>query len=73
MRDRVDVLIVGAGASGAAVAWTLSEAGIDVLCLEQGGWVTPEMYPTTRADWELRRQTDFHPDPNVRGLPSDYP
>ena len=72
-RDRVDVLIVGAGASGAAVAWSLAEAGIQVLCLEQGGWVAPEAYPTARDDWELHRQTDFHPDPNVRGLPADYP
>ncbi len=73
MKDRVDVLIVGAGASGAAVAWSLSEAGIDVLCLEQGGWVAPEIYPTARSDWELHRQTDFHPDPNVRRLAVDYP
>jgi choline dehydrogenase-like flavoprotein len=72
-RDLVDVLIVGAGASGAAVAWSLAEAGIQVLCLEQGGWVTPETYPTARGDWEVHRQTDFHPDPNVRGLPADYP
>jgi choline dehydrogenase-like flavoprotein len=32
-----DVLIVGAGASGAAVAWPLAEVGFKVTCLEQGG------------------------------------
>ena len=37
-----DVLIIGAGASGAAVAWRLAEAGIKVACLELGGWVRPE-------------------------------
>ena len=37
MVDPVDVLIVGAGASGAAVAWRLAGAGIGVLCLEQFG------------------------------------
>jgi choline dehydrogenase-like flavoprotein len=24
-------------------------------------------------DWELHRQSDFNPDPNLRGLPVDYP
>jgi choline dehydrogenase-like flavoprotein len=72
-REPVDVLIVGAGASGAAFAWRLAEAGIDVLCLEQGGWVKPGDYPTAGEDWELHRQTDFHPDPNVRRSPADYP
>jgi choline dehydrogenase-like flavoprotein len=34
--DIVDVLIVGAGASGAAVAWSLAETRMKILCLEQG-------------------------------------
>ena len=38
-RERVDVLVGGAGAAGAAFTWSLSQAGIRVLCLEQGGWV----------------------------------
>ena len=37
--DPVDVLIVGAGASGAALAWSLSDTRMNVLCLEQGDWV----------------------------------
>jgi len=68
-----DVLIIGAGASGAAVAWSLVRAGVSVTCLEQGGWVDPASYPHERHDWELHRQTDFSNDPNVRGLPEDYP
>ena len=40
-KDSVDVLVVGAGASGGALVWSLAEAGFDVLCLEQGGWVEP--------------------------------
>ncbi|HLZ25827.1 MAG TPA: GMC family oxidoreductase [Chloroflexota bacterium] len=71
--DAPDVLIVGAGASGAAVAWSLSEAGVRVVCLEQGDWVSPESLPHGRDDWELHRVTDFNPDPNVRQLASDYP
>jgi len=31
--ERVDVLVIGAGASGAAVAWMLARAGIGVTCL----------------------------------------
>ncbi len=68
-----DVLIVGAGASGAAVAWRLAEAGMRVVCLEQGGWVDPQTLPPLGDDWELRRLGDFNADPNVRGLPEDYP
>jgi choline dehydrogenase-like flavoprotein len=49
MVDRVDVLIVGAGASGAAVAWRLAEAGIDVLCLCRGGVVPRTDVPSTGA------------------------
>ena len=71
--DTVDVLVIGAGASGAAFCWSLADAGIDVLCLDQGGWVDPAAYPTTLDDWEIHRQTDFNADPNVRGLPEDYP
>jgi cation diffusion facilitator CzcD-associated flavoprotein CzcO len=31
----VDVLIIGAGASGAAVAWSLAETRMKILCLDQ--------------------------------------
>ena len=71
--DKVDVLVIGAGASGAAFTWSLVKDGFDVLCLEQGGWVDPSQYPSTLPDWETHRQTDFNANPNVRGLPEDYP
>jgi flavin-dependent dehydrogenase len=35
----VDVLIVGAGASGSVAAKHLASAGISVACLEQGPYV----------------------------------
>lgn len=69
----VDILIVGAGATGAAVAWRLGQAGLDVLCLEQGEHMDPAHYPSTRPDWELARLQDFHVSPNVRRLEADYP
>ena len=71
--DVVDVLVIGAGASAGAFTWSLAEAGINVMCLEQGGWLDPTAYPSTETSWEVHRQTDFNPNPNFRGLPQDYP
>src|SRR5499426_1778097 len=72
-REPVDVLVVGAGAAGAAFTWSVSREGLQVLCLEQGDWVDPASYATTRPDWEAARQAESHPDPNVRRLAADYP
>src|SRR6185312_4837771 len=71
--DVADILVIGTGASGAAAAWRLSEAGFRIVCLEQGPWLKPEAYPTTRDDWEWQAATSFAFDPNYRGLPEDYP
>jgi len=74
MTDKtVDVLIVGAGASGAAMAWSLAETKMHIVCLEQGELMNPLAYPSTGRDWEARALDDFATNPNVRGLPSDYP
>jgi len=69
----IDVLIVGAGASGAAIAWSLCETRMNILCLEQGDWVESESFPSQRSDYELYRYGNFSCDPNVRDLPEDYP
>jgi choline dehydrogenase-like flavoprotein len=71
--EPVDVLIIGAGASGAAIAWSLADTKMNILCLEQGGWMTPEEYPSASSDWEMRRLTDFGLSPNGRGRDTDYP
>jgi choline dehydrogenase-like flavoprotein len=71
--EPVDVLIVGAGASGAAFAWSLADTRMNILCLEQGGWLNPAEYPSTGSDWEIRGQRDFALSPNTRGRPEDYP
>lgn len=68
-----DVLIVGAGASGAAAAWRLAISGIAVTCLEQGDWVDQISAPTLDADWERSRQRAWHPNPNIRRAKADYP
>ncbi len=68
-----DVVIVGAGASGAAAAFKLARAGLRVTCLEQGDWFSYENVPSLKPDWEIARQTTHHPNPNVRRNPVDYP
>ncbi len=69
----MDVLIVGAGASGAVAATRLAQDGFSVVCLEQGDW--PD-YTRARAafpDFELTSGRDWAWDPNVRGAAGDYP
>ncbi len=73
MNAPVDVLIIGAGASGAAVAWSLADTRMRILCLEQGDWAKPTDYPSNGRDWEARAVGDFHPSPNRRARPTDYP
>src|SRR6476661_5768482 len=68
MNNPVDVLIIGAGASGAAVAWSLADTRMHILCLEQGGWMNPETYPSVGRDWEARAYGDYFP----RLHPSDF-
>ena len=71
--DPVDVLIIGAGASGAAVAWSLAETRMHIVCMEQGDWTNPAEYPTNFPDWERRLGGSDSIDPNVRGRETDYP
>jgi choline dehydrogenase-like flavoprotein len=71
--DPVDVLIVGAGASAAAFAWSLSETRMRIVCLEQGGWTKSTDYPTNFPDYEMRAMRQMATDPNMRKRPEDYP
>jgi choline dehydrogenase-like flavoprotein len=73
MKDRVDVLIIGAGASGAAVAWSLAETRMKILCLEQGDWMKQSEYPANGRDFEARAFSDYATSPNIRRAPADYP
>ena len=68
-----DVLIVGAGASGAVTAKRLAEEGIDVVCLEQGDWPDYALARAAHPDYELTGARDWNWDPNVRAAPADYP
>ena len=69
----VDILIIGAGASGAAAAWSLSETGLSIMCLEQGDRVEATDYPSTMRNWEVLRQREYNERPDVRKAAADYP
>jgi choline dehydrogenase-like flavoprotein len=71
--EKVDVLIIGAGASGSIAAKYLAASGFSVVCLEQGERVKQSDYPGSQPAWELLSQKRWHPNPNVRELWSDYP
>lgn len=71
--NECDVLVIGAGQGGAAVAKRLSDVGTKVICLEQGGWVAPALHPHHLDEWEMEKQRAWHFNPNVRQLPEDYP
>ncbi|MBZ5592296.1 MAG: GMC family oxidoreductase [Acidobacteriia bacterium] len=72
--ERADVLVIGSGAAGAAVTKRLADKGAKVVCLEQGGWMKPNEYPSTHPDWEIQiRRGAFNFSPNVRRRPEDYP
>ena len=71
--EPVDVVIIGAGASGAAFAWSIAETKMRVLCLEQGTWPQQADFPSNGRDWEARQAEDYAISPNRRGLAADYP
>jgi choline dehydrogenase-like flavoprotein len=71
--DIVDILIVGAGASGAAVAWSLADTRMHIMCMEQGDWVSPADYPSNFRNSESANRRQFATSPNRRRLAADYP
>jgi choline dehydrogenase-like flavoprotein len=66
MLDKVDVLIIGAGASGAAIAWSVAETKMRILCLGQGDWMKQSDYPSNGRDYEARLFSDYAISPNIR-------
>ena len=75
-KDPVDVLIIGAGASGAAVAWSLADTRMRIMCLEQGGMPDQTRFPDDKGG--IGKRGAHRPDfallsPNQRQLPEDYP
>jgi choline dehydrogenase-like flavoprotein len=72
--EHAEVVIIGAGAGGAAVASRLAELGArSIVCLEQGDWIDRGRLPKARLDWEARARRLWSPNPNVRRWAADYP
>ncbi len=71
--DHVDALVVGSGMAGAVATRVLAEAGLKVVCLEQGSWTVREQYPHYSPDWDWRRATDWSTAVNTRRWKQDYP
>lgn len=68
-----DVVIVGAGPSGAVAAKRFAEAGFSVVCLEQGEYPDYTLIRSPEPEFELTKDQHFGWYPNRRKAPSDYP
>ncbi len=72
-KSKIDILIIGAGASGAAAAWNLSKSKLKIACFEQGDFVNREHFSKENFNWEYLRYTKYDVNPNLRKFKSDYP
>lgn len=68
-----DVLIIGAGVAGAVAAKRLAEAGMRVVCLEQGGWPDRALalMALPEVEWSSIGPSAWNP--NHRNGEADYP
>jgi len=71
--EPVDLLVIGAGVSGGVVARRCVEAGLSVVCLEQGDWVDRADYPGDKPEWELLAAGPWSSASFIRNAPGDYP
>jgi choline dehydrogenase-like flavoprotein len=68
-----DVLIVGAGPTGAVAAKRFLEAGMRVVVLEQGDWPDYSQARGDHPDFELTMGRYWSGNPNRRQARADYP
>jgi choline dehydrogenase-like flavoprotein len=68
-----DVLIIGAGPTGAVAAKRFAEAGMKVVVLEQGDWPDYSKARADHPDFELTAGRYWSGNPNRRKAPADYP
>jgi choline dehydrogenase-like flavoprotein len=67
-----DVVIVGAGPCGAVAALRFAQAGLSVVCLEQGDWPDAGVRPTW-GDAEVAARGSASWSPEVRRARGDFP
>jgi choline dehydrogenase-like flavoprotein len=68
-----DVLIIGAGPTGAVAAKRFAEAGMSVTVLEQGDWPDYSKARANHPDFEVTAGSYWSANPNRRKAPADYP
>src|SRR5213594_2733526 len=68
-----DVLILGAGPTGAVAAKRFAEAGMRVVVLEQGDWPDYSKARANNPDFELTMGRYWSGNPNRRQAAADYP
>ena len=68
-----DVAVIGAGPTGSAAAWRLASAGLQVVCIERGGWFDYARVPADEAGFARLAAGALNPNPNVRRAAADYP
>ena len=71
-QSHADVLIIGAGPAGGSAARRLVNAGMSVVCLEQGHWPDRMAFPGSGPYWEIARRKQWSWEPNIRQRPEDY-
>ncbi len=73
LTEKTDILIIGAGAAGAATAWNLSKTNFKITCLDQGPLLKKEDYSFNNKYREINKIYNFNPDTASRNLEQDYP
>ncbi|MEM9249896.1 MAG: GMC family oxidoreductase [Pseudomonadota bacterium] len=68
-----DIVVIGAGPTGAVAAHRLARAGRDVLIVERGDFTDYAALRRDDADWALRKQGPLNANPNIRAGPADDP
>lgn len=73
LESEPDVLIIGAGPTGAVAAKRFAQDGLKVVVLEQGDWPDYTKARADHPDFELTAGRYWSANPNRRRAPADYP
>ena len=72
MKEKFDVIIVGAGASGLASGWFFSKKGLKVAIFEQGDLLKDKDYIPINMGGEIQKFQELNDNPNIRKKDYDY-